>query len=177
MGNGPIIDYDSFKAAYLKEATEEENNPNLQKNPDWDKWNAKAKVDIEKWAKEVFELTWKLQEEVHAGGDDDSFFDNTMGIFDGIKAVIDSYPELVGREHDDKSDIIDFDPKKEWDKRMNLDRSEEELLTEAKKGNTKNIKKVGDDWRIVSAKTGKLWPQKYDSKEKAVEALRAYHAK
>jgi len=83
--------------------------------------------------------------------------------------------------------IIDYDSfkaaylsetkQKAEEKRMNVDRNEEELLTEAKKGNTKNIKKVGDDWRIVSAKTGKLWPQKYDSKEKAVEALRAYHAK
>ena len=39
-----------------------------------------------------------------------------------------------------------------------------------------NIKKVGDDWRVISGKTGKLWPQKYDSKEDAEEAIKAYHA-
>ena len=39
-----------------------------------------------------------------------------------------------------------------------------------------NIKKVGDKWRVVSGKTGKLWPQTYDSKAKAEDALQAYHA-
>ena len=37
------------------------------------------------------------------------------------------------------------------------------------------IKKVGSDWRVVSNKTGKLWPAKYKSKEKAKGALAAYH--
>ena len=36
------------------------------------------------------------------------------------------------------------------------------------------IKKVGSDWRVVSNKTGKLWPAKYRSKEKAKGALAAY---
>tara|TARA_R110000824_G_C14979576_1_gene654033 strand:- start:42 stop:338 length:297 start_codon:yes stop_codon:yes gene_type:complete len=31
-------------------------------------------------------------------------------------------------------------------------------------------------WRITSNKTGKLWPQKYNTKEKAKNALDAYHA-
>ena len=38
------------------------------------------------------------------------------------------------------------------------------------------IKKVGNKWRIVSNKTGKLWPQEYDSHESASNALKAYHA-
>ena len=38
------------------------------------------------------------------------------------------------------------------------------------------IKKDGNKWRIISNKTGKLWPQKYDSKENAQDALEAYHA-
>ncbi len=38
------------------------------------------------------------------------------------------------------------------------------------------IKKQGDKWRIISNKTGKLWPQKYDTKESAEKALKAYHA-
>jgi len=38
------------------------------------------------------------------------------------------------------------------------------------------IKKSGDKWRIVSNKTGKLWPQKYKSRKSAESALDAYHA-
>ena len=38
------------------------------------------------------------------------------------------------------------------------------------------IAKRGDKWRIISNKTGKLWPQHYDTKEKAENALDAYHA-
>lgn len=37
------------------------------------------------------------------------------------------------------------------------------------------IKKVGSDWRVVSNKTGKLWPAKYKSRDKAKGALAAYH--
>jgi len=38
------------------------------------------------------------------------------------------------------------------------------------------IKKVGSFWRIISNKTGKLWPAKYDTKKDAEEGLDAYHA-
>ena len=38
------------------------------------------------------------------------------------------------------------------------------------------IKKSGDKWRIVSNKTGKLWPQKYKTRKSAESALDAYHA-
>ena len=37
------------------------------------------------------------------------------------------------------------------------------------------IKKSGDKWRIISNKTGKMWPQKYDTKKNAQDALEAYH--
>lgn len=37
------------------------------------------------------------------------------------------------------------------------------------------VTKRGDKWRVVSNKTGKLWPQEYDSKEDAEDALAAYH--
>ena len=30
-------------------------------------------------------------------------------------------------------------------------------------------------WRIISNKTGKLWPQTYDTKKDAKDALDAYH--
>ena len=36
------------------------------------------------------------------------------------------------------------------------------------------IKKSGDKWRIVSNKTGKLWPQKYKTRTSAESALDAY---
>jgi hypothetical protein len=37
------------------------------------------------------------------------------------------------------------------------------------------VKKSGDKWRIISNKTGKLWPQHYDTKGDAEDALQAYH--
>jgi len=57
----------------------------------------------------------------------------------------------------------------------------ETMLAEDKSGkgkcpDTGCIKKSGDKWRIVSNKTGKLWPQKYETKENAESALDAYHA-
>ena len=39
-----------------------------------------------------------------------------------------------------------------------------------------NVKKVGSSWRAVSGKTGKLWPQTYDSKGDAEDAIKAYFA-
>lgn len=39
------------------------------------------------------------------------------------------------------------------------------------------VRKVGNDWRVVSNKTGKLWPAKYGTEEKAKAALAAYHIK
>ncbi len=37
------------------------------------------------------------------------------------------------------------------------------------------VKKVGNDWRVISNKTGKLWPAKYKSRDSAKKALAAYH--
>jgi len=40
-----------------------------------------------------------------------------------------------------------------------------------------NIKKDSKGkWRVLSGKTGKMWPQTYDSKKDAEDALQAYHA-
>jgi len=39
------------------------------------------------------------------------------------------------------------------------------------------IKKSGDKWRIISNKTGKMWPQHYDTKGDAEDALKAYHVR
>ena len=36
-------------------------------------------------------------------------------------------------------------------------------------------KKVGNKWRVISNKTGKLWPGEYDTEETAKDALAAYH--
>jgi hypothetical protein len=57
----------------------------------------------------------------------------------------------------------------------------EMFLMEDKEGkgkcpDTGCIKKSGDKWRIISNKTGKLWPQKYKTKKDAEDALKAYHA-
>lgn len=37
------------------------------------------------------------------------------------------------------------------------------------------IVKREDKWRVVSNRTGKLWPQTYDTKQSAEDALAAYH--
>lgn len=37
------------------------------------------------------------------------------------------------------------------------------------------VKEVDGKWRVVSNKTGKLWPQTYDTKKDAEDALAAYH--
>jgi hypothetical protein len=38
------------------------------------------------------------------------------------------------------------------------------------------IRNIGGEWRIMSGKTGKLWPQSYSSREEAENVLDAYHA-
>ncbi len=65
--------------------------------------------------------------------------------------------------------------------RRDLRRIIREVLNEDKSGkgecpSSGCIEKRGSHWRIISNKTGKLWPQKYDSKAKAEKALDAYHA-
>lgn len=39
------------------------------------------------------------------------------------------------------------------------------------------IKKVGSSYRVISNKTGKLWPAHYKTREAAKNALAAYHAR
>jgi len=55
-----------------------------------------------------------------------------------------------------------------------------EVLEEDKSGKGKCpdsgcVSKRGNKWRIISNKTGKMWPQHYNTKEKAENALKAYH--
>jgi len=59
-------------------------------------------------------------------------------------------------------------------KRMLKGMTNESLDEDVVKGS--NIKKVGDKYRVLSGKTGKMWKQKYDSKKDAEAALRGYFA-
>tara|TARA_R100000908_G_scaffold27278_1_gene12465 strand:+ start:2246 stop:2935 length:690 start_codon:yes stop_codon:yes gene_type:complete len=55
----------------------------------------------------------------------------------------------------------------------------ERLVMEATKGKCPEsgcIKKVGKKWRVISNKTGKLWPAHYDTEQAAKDGLEAYHA-
>jgi hypothetical protein len=55
----------------------------------------------------------------------------------------------------------------------------ERLVMEATKGKCPEsgcIKKVGKSWRVISNKTGKLWPAHYDTEKDAQDGLEAYHA-
>jgi len=56
------------------------------------------------------------------------------------------------------------------------------ILNEDKSGkgkcpDTGCIKQSDGKWRIISNKTGKLWPQKYKTRKSAEGALDAYHAR
>jgi len=37
------------------------------------------------------------------------------------------------------------------------------------------IRFIDGKWRIMSGKTGKLWPQKYDDEDTAKDVLKRYH--
>ena len=55
----------------------------------------------------------------------------------------------------------------------------EKLVIEATKGKCPEsgcIKKVDKKWRVISNKTGKLWPAHYDTQKAAQAGLDAYHA-
>jgi len=70
---------------------------------------------------------------------------------------------------DDNSWVIHYI----WQNRPELKESKNE-----KKGKCPEsgcVKKVGNKWRVISNKYGKLWPAHYDSKEDAENALKAYH--
>lgn len=60
----------------------------------------------------------------------------------------------------------------------NLDEAVEQIdaILDEDKVKGKNIKKVDGKWRVISGKTGKLWPQTYDSKGDAEDAIKAYFA-
>ena len=51
---------------------------------------------------------------------------------------------------------------------------EGDIMEDKVKGS--NIKKVGDKWRVLSGKTGKMWKAEYDTKEDAEAGLRGYFA-
>jgi len=56
-----------------------------------------------------------------------------------------------------------------------------EVLEEDKSGkgecpDTGCIRQRAGEWRIMSNKTGKLWPQTYDTKKAAKAGLDAFHA-
>ena len=51
----------------------------------------------------------------------------------------------------------------------------EDYIGEGKCPKSGCTKKVGNKWRVISNKTGKLWPAKYDTEEDAKKALGAYH--
>jgi len=85
-----------------------------------------------------------------------------------------------GYGEDGKIDVNNTDKEKPAGSHL-LDHIKETIKNKIKDMNEdvvkgSNIKKVGDKWRVVSGKTGKLWPQTYDSKAKAEDALQAYHA-
>jgi len=75
--------------------------------------------------------------------------------------------------------------KRKMKMKMNKVRIAQELLMVAKDlvaaegdkcGPKGCIRSIGGAWRIMSGKTGKLWPQEYESQAEAEKVLDAYHA-
>jgi hypothetical protein len=80
-----------------------------------------------------------------------------------------------------KKEAINFETGDAFDRALGLlgtiaakDKEKAEANEDVVKGS--NIKKVGDKYRVLSGKTGKMWKQKYDSKKDAEAALRGYFA-
>lgn len=77
------------------------------------------------------------------------------------------------KEIPDYYDLLD---KMEKDAKKGKEEPTTESIKEGKCPADGCVKKVDNKWRIISNKTGKLWPQKYESKEKAEKALKAYQS-
>ena len=80
------------------------------------------------------------------------------------------YTIKPNRERDDIKDINEEDTVEDME-----ERTEEEMNEDVIKGS--NVKKVDGKYRVLSGKSGKMWPQTYDSKKDAEDAIKAYHAK
>ena len=84
--------------------------------------------------------------------------------------IIKAKSMLVSAKH-----YLDFELKEPQINAMVDIASEEDIIDEdIVKGS--NIKKVDNKWRVISGKTGKMWPQTYDTKKDAENAIKAYHA-
>ena len=86
---------------------------------------------------------------------------------EGKKALTSMYNSLKTMEESENTIDESFDS---LSKNIKEDNVDEDVV----KGS--NIKKVGDKYRVLSGKTGKMWKQKYDSKKDAEAALRGYFA-
>ena len=75
-----------------------------------------------------------------------------------------THPGGKGEERNPQLDFVEAD-----------DALEEDKSGKGKCPDSGCISQRGDKWRIISNKTGKLWPQHYDTEEKAEAALDAYH--
>ena len=80
------------------------------------------------------------------------------------------YTIKPNRERDDIKDINEEDTVEDME-----ERTEEEMNEDVIKGS--NVKKVDGKYRVLSGKSGKMWPQTYDSKKDAEDAIKAYHEK
>lgn len=97
-----------------------------------------------------------------------------------IKEIPNYYDLLQEMEDSAKEEQSENKSAKDEEEPSTTEVEDEESVTEAVKKNkcpaSGCVKKVKDKWRIISNKTGKLWPQKYDSETKAKTALKAYQA-
>jgi hypothetical protein len=71
---------------------------------------------------------------------------------------------------DDSPEVFNYMKQSDWEAQYGPTRVKEDKVPGS------NIKKVGDKWRILSGKTGKMWKAHYDTKEDAEKGLKAYFA-
>lgn len=88
-----------------------------------------------------------------------------------IKFRIERLLNILGDDEEVEDDVQVLELKPEFE-------TFETYLAEKKSGKCPAsgcVKKVDNKWRVISNKTGKLWPAHYDTEEDANDALAAYH--
>jgi hypothetical protein len=112
---------------------------------------------------------------VDAYADSAEFMDGTPLNDEQLAQLDDKYSDLVQMAAHDSLYETNLSKVKEGLPKSLAERIAKRVKEDVVKGS--NIRKDSKGkWRVLSGKTGKMWPQTYDSKADAEDALQAYHA-
>lgn len=124
----------------------------------------------------------QLKKGIEAEKEHNELWDKIKDSVDGVMSEDDFYESIAIAHISEIPNYYDLLKEMEDSAKSEKDETEneevEEPIKEAKGKCPASgcVKKVDNKWRIVSNKTGKLWPQKYDTETKAKEALKAYQS-